>query len=170
MRGEEVEGERGIRKSEEVRYTHPREMAILVTKLYSGPMRSKELVKEIDTVSGATTHSILKKLVEDGFINKIEQSSRNVSYELADKGRSLVEEENIKARDTLVSIVRDLPTQKEIMVDVLLEGMLERLPVGWRREEKRNILREHLKRRIEEVEDDLCKFVTEVEGVGSAYR
>jgi Predicted transcriptional regulators len=170
MRGEEVEGESGIRKGEELRYTHPREMATIVTKLYSGPRRSKELVKEIATVSEATAHSILKKLVEDGFVNKIEQSSRNVSYELADKGRSLVEEENIKARDTLVSIVRDLPTQKEIMVDVLLEGMLERLPAGWGKEEKRNILRGHLKRRIEEAEEDLCTFVTEVEGVGSAYR
>lgn len=170
MRGEDVEGEIEIRKGEEMRYTHPREVATIVTKLYSGPMRSKELVKEIATVSNATVHSILKKLVEDGFINKIEQSSRNVSYELADKGKRLVEEENIKARDTLVSIVRDLPAQKEIMVDVLLEEMLERLPVGWRKEEKRIILRGHLKRRIEEVAEDLCKFVMEVEGVGSAYR
>jgi DNA-binding PadR family transcriptional regulator len=169
MRGEEGEGESGVRKGEEMRYTHPREMATVVTKLYSGPMRSKELVKGIETVSEATAHSILKKLVEDGFINKIEQSRRNVSYELADKGRSLVEEENIKARDTLVSIVRDLPAQKEIMVDVLLEEMLERLPAGWRKEEKRNILRGHLKKRIEEVEEDMCKFVTEVESVESAY-
>lgn len=52
----------------------------------------------------------------------------------------------------------------------LVEGMLERLPAGWRNEEKRNILREHLKRRIDEVEEDLCKFITEVEGVGNAYR
>jgi hypothetical protein len=59
---------------------------------------------------------------------------------------------------------------KEIIVDVLLEEMLERLSVGWRKEEKRIILREHLKRRIEEIEEDLCKFVTEVEGVGNAYR
>jgi DNA-binding PadR family transcriptional regulator len=170
MRGEEVEGESGIRKGEELRYTHPREMATIVTKLYSGPRRSKELVKEIGTVSEATAHSILKKLVEDGFVNKLEQSSRNVSYELADKGRRLVEEEKIKARDTLVDIVRDLPAQKEIMVDVFLEDMLERLPAGWRKEEKRNILREHLKRRIEEAEEDLCTFITEVEGLGSAYR
>jgi DNA-binding PadR family transcriptional regulator len=170
MRDEKAEGESGIRKGEEMRYTHPREMATIVTKLYSGPMRSKELVKKITTVAEATAHSILRKLVEDGFITKIEQSSRNVSYELADKGRNLVEEEKIKARDTLVSIVRDLPTQKEIMVDVLVEGMLERLPIRWRKEEKRNILREHLKRRIEEAEEDLCKFVTEVEGVGSGYR
>ena len=70
-----------------MRYTHPREMATVMTKLYSGPMRSKELVKEITTVSEATAHSILKKLVEDGLIDKIEQSSRNVSYELADKGK-----------------------------------------------------------------------------------
>ncbi len=128
------EGE--IKKGEEMRYTHPREMAIVVTKLYSGPMRSKDLVKKIETVSEATAHSILKKLVEDGFINRIEQSSRNVSYELTDKGRSLVEEENIKARDTLVSIVRDLPTQKEIVVDILVEDMLERLPKEWRTEKK----------------------------------
>lgn len=167
--GEEAEGESGRRKVGEVRYTHPREMAVVVNKLYSGPLRSKELVNELEAVSEATAHSILKKLVEDGFINKIELSSRNVSYELTDKGRTLVEEENIKARDTLVSVVRDLPTQKEIMVDVLLEGMLERLPAGWKNKEKRNILREHLKRRIEEAEEDLCKFVTEVEGVGSAY-
>ncbi len=170
MRGEKAEGESGIREKEEMRYTHPREVATIMTKLYSGPKRSKELVKEIDTVSEATAHSILKKLVEDGFINKIEQSSRNVSYELMDKGRSLVEEENIKARDTLVSIVRDIPTQKEIMVDVLLEGMLERLPARWRKEEKRNILREHLKRRINAAKEDLCELITEVEGVGSAYR
>ena len=97
---------------------------------------SKELVKEIDTVSEATACPILKKLAEDGFINKIEQSSPNVSYELADKGKTLVEEENIKALDTLVSIVRDLPTQKEIVVDVLVEDMLERLPIGWRNEKK----------------------------------
>lgn len=167
--GEEAEGKSGRRNGEEMKYTRPREMATVVTKLYSGPMRSKELVNELGTVSEATAHSILKKLVEDGFINKIALSSRNVSYELTDKGRTLVEEENLKARDTLVSVVRDFPTQKEIMVDVLLEGMLERLPAGWKNEEKRNILREHLKRRIEEAEEDLCKFVTEVEGVGSAY-
>lgn len=157
-------------KGEEMKYSHPREMAIVVNKLYNRTMMSKELVKEIDTVSEATAHSILKKLEEDGFINKIEQSSRNVSYELADKGKRLVEGENIKARDTLVSIVRDIPAQKEIMVDVLVEEMLERLPAGWRNEEKRNILREHLKRRIDAAEQDLCELITEVEGVGSAYR
>jgi len=111
-------------------------MAIVVNKLYNHPWMSKELVKEIDTVSEATACPILKKLAEDGFINKIEQSSPNVSYELADKGKTLVEEENIKALDTLVSIVRDLPTQKEIVVDVLVEDMLERLPIGWRNEKK----------------------------------
>ena len=153
-----------------MRCTHPREMATVMTKLYSGLMRSKELAKETDTVSESTAHSILKKLVEDGLINKIEQSSRNVSYELADKWKRLVEGENIKARDTLVSIVRDIPAQKEIMVDVLVEEMLERLPAGWRNEEKRNILREHLKRRIDAAEQDLCELITEVEGVGSAYR
>jgi DNA-binding PadR family transcriptional regulator len=157
-------------KGEEMKYSHPREMAIVVNKLYNRTMMSKELVKEIDTVSEATAHTILKKLEEDRFINKIEQSSRNVSYELADKGRRLVEEENIKARNTLVSIVRDLPARKEILVDVLLEEMLERLPAGWRNEAKSNILRTHLKRQINVAEGDLCELITEVEGVGSAYR
>jgi DNA-binding PadR family transcriptional regulator len=131
MRGEDVGGESRIRKGEGMRYTHPKEMAIVVNTLYNSPMRSNELIKEIDTVSGATAHSILKKLVEDGFINKIEQSSRNVSYELSDKGRRLLEEKNIKARDTLVSIVRDLPAQKEInpLQNVLLGVPLQALHI-----------------------------------------
>jgi hypothetical protein len=63
MRGEDVGGESRIRKGEGMRYTHPKEMAIVVNTLYNSPMRSNELIKEIDTVSGATAHSILKKLV-----------------------------------------------------------------------------------------------------------
>ena len=131
---------------------HPEAAADIMIELHRGAMRSSNITKGMDSVSEPTIYSTLKELTEQGLIERIERSRRNVIYNLTEKGRKFVEEEHFKARETLMSAVRNLPGQDEIIADVLLEDILEKLPRGWQAPEKRNVLKNALLEEIHGIE------------------
>lgn len=134
--------------------SHTATEAFILTTLYvhEGPMRSKyivEKVRESENISQPTVYSILRDLERRGLIKRIEISPRNVQYELTDMGRRLIEEEYLKARETLLSALRNLRDKDEIVVEILTEEILEELPEEWKRPENIEKIKKILKEEIE---------------------
>ncbi len=137
---------------------HPETAADIMIELHRGAMRSSNITKRMDSVSEPTVYSTLKEMTEQGLVERIERSRRNVIYNLTEKGRKFVEEEHFKARETLMSAVRNLPRQDEIIADVLLEYILEKLPREWQAPEKRNVLKTALLEEIHGIENRMVNL------------
>lgn len=140
-------------------FRYPNEIAEIMMGLYNGSKRSKELPRLVPSVSEPTVYTILKELTEKGFINKNVLGRRNVLYSLTEKGKTLVEEEYLKARETFVSLLRDAPKQKEIIAEVLLEEMLDELPDKWKSPSNKKSLKNYLKNKINEAERDILRLL-----------
>lgn len=135
-----------------MRTPHPKAEALILTMMYEGPIRSRQIVKsvcEVEEVSQPTVYSILKDLERRGLIKRIEISPRNVQYELTDRGRRLIEEEYLKAKETLLSTLRNLQNKNEIVLEILTEEVIKELPEKWKRPESLEKIKRILKEEIE---------------------
>ena len=115
-----------------MRTPHPKAEALILTMMYEGPIRSRQIVKsvcEVEEVSQPTVYSILKDLERRGLIKRIEISPRNVQYELTDRGRRLIEEEYLKAKETLLSTLRNLQNKNEIVLEILTEEVIKEITI-----------------------------------------
>jgi hypothetical protein len=56
------------------------------------------------------------------------------------KVKKLVEEEYLKAKETLVFAIRSNPNHNEIVAEVLAADILEKLPTEWQDSKKRKVL------------------------------
>lgn len=130
-----------------------RVLALILMILYSGPMRSSEIIEEVkkesEELSEQSVYNALKKMQENGLITKNERSPKNVEYTITNKGKDLVNEEYLKARDTLISVIRHSAKHEEILVGVLIADLLEKVPEEWKAPEKTNALRNHFKDQLE---------------------
>lgn len=128
-------------------------LALILMILYSGPMRSSELIKEIrkelEDVSDQSIYNALKKMQETGLIRKVEIGPRNVEYEITEKGKALVEEEYLKTRDTLISLIRHSVRHEEILAEVLIADLLEKVPKGLEDPHMIQVLRNHFRDQLE---------------------
>ncbi|MBU7028572.1 MAG: winged helix DNA-binding protein [Theionarchaea archaeon] len=139
------------------RLTHPEVSADILLQLYgSPPLRSKSLQEKITDVSDQTVYGVLKELVDAGLVDRIERSRRNVIYRLTDKGRRFIEETQLNAEKTLMSLSLDPKKQELILVSILVEGMVKDLPERFQTEDKKSKLKElllqdvdHCRRRLE---------------------
>ena len=133
-------------------YIHPEAEALILISTYESPVRSKRLIEKVqalEDLSQPTIYNILRNLEERGLIQRIQKSRRNVQYELTEKGRRMVEDEQLKARDTLLAAMRNIQDSEEIAFDLILEDVLRDLPEEWRTPEKKKRLRTILKEEIE---------------------
>lgn len=122
---------------------HPAAEATVLTTLYKSRMRSADLVRNVKNnhdLSNPSIYAILKKLEEAGLLHKTKKSARNVYYEISLDGKRLVEEEYLKARETLVFAIRNSPNRNEIIAEALVADLLEKLPLEWQDSEKRKAL------------------------------
>ena len=142
----------GAGNTHKTEYIHPEAEALILVSTYEGPVRSKRLIEKVqaqEDLSQPTIYNILRNLEERGLIRRIEKSRRNVQYELTEKGRKMVEEEQLKARETLLSAVRNIQDPEEIVFSLILEDVLKELPEEWRTPEKKKKLRTLLEEEIE---------------------
>lgn len=140
------------------RLTHPEVSADILLQLYGSPLRSKNLQERITDVSDQTVYSILKELVDAGLVDRIERSRRNVIYQLTDKGRRFIEETQLNAERTLMSLSLDPKKQELILAKILVEDMVKDLPERFQTEDNKRKLREllledidHCRKRIEQL-------------------
>ncbi len=139
------------------RLTHPEVSADILLQLYGSlPLRSKALQERITDVSDQTVYGVLKELVDAGLVDRIERSRRNVIYQLTDKGRRFIEETQLTAERTLMSLSLDPKKQELILVSILVEDMVKELPEKFQTEDKKSKLKElllqdidHCRRRLE---------------------
>ncbi|MGD2247731.1 MAG: winged helix-turn-helix transcriptional regulator [Candidatus Methanofastidiosia archaeon] len=134
------------------RLTHPEVSADILLQLFGSPLRSKNLQERITDVSDQTVYAILKELVDAGLVNRIERSRRNVIYQLTDKGKRFIEETQLNAEKTLMSLSLDPKKQELILASILVEDMVEDLPEKFKTEENKRKLREWL---LEDI--DYCR-------------
>ena len=130
-------------KKKHVVSDHPAAEATVLTTLYKSRMRSADLVKKVKMshdLSGPSIYAIIRRLEAAGLIYKTKKSSRNVFYTIDVDGKTLVEEEYLKARETLVFAVRNSPDRNEIIAEALVADLLEKLPLEWQDSEKRKAL------------------------------
>jgi len=123
-----------------------RVIAAILSMLFNQPMRSKELVnsvrKELEHVSPQMMYPILKKLENDDLIIREEISPKNIQYRISPKGRILVKEEIHKTTETLIAIIRHSVKHQEIIAEVLLADLSEKIDSPKLQDpEKRKILR-----------------------------
>lgn len=133
-------------------YIHPEAEALILVSTYEAPVRSKRLIEKVqalEDLSQPTIYNILRSLEERGLIRRMEKSRRNVQYELTEKGRRMVEEEQLKARDTLLAAMRNVRDSEEIVFDLIVEDVLRDLPEEWRTPEKKKRLRTIVEEEIE---------------------
>ncbi len=147
-------GEEGIGAGDTPKtgYIHPEAEALILVSIYEGPVRSKRLIEKVqalEDLSQPTIYNILRSLEERGLIRRMERSRRNVQYELTEKGRVMVEEEQLKARENLLAAMRNIQNPEEIVFDLILEDVLKDLPEDWRTPEKKKRLRKILEEEIE---------------------
>ena len=140
------------------RLTHPEVSADILLQLYGSPLRSKNLQERISDVSDQTVYSILKELVDAGLVDRIERSRRNVIYQLTDRGRRFIEETQLNAERTLMSLSLDPKKQELILAKILVEDMVKDLPERFQTENNKRKLREllledidHCRKRIEQL-------------------
>lgn len=138
------------------RLMHPEVSADILLHLYGSPLRSKNLQERITDVSDQIVYSVLKELVDAGLVDRIERSRRNVIYQLTDKGRRFIEETQLKAERSLMSLSLDPRRQELILVSVLVEDMVKDLPERFQTEDKKSKLKEllledinHCRKRLE---------------------
>lgn len=144
------------------RLTHPDISADILLQLYgSQPLRSKNLQERITGVHEQTVYGILKELVDVGLVDRIERSKRNVIYQLTDKGRRFIEETQLNAEKTLMSLSLDPKKQEYILVSILVEDMVKDLPERFRTEGKKDKLRELLLEDIDHCRKRLERLVME---------
>ncbi|MBE0517174.1 MAG: helix-turn-helix transcriptional regulator [Methanophagales archaeon] len=144
-------------------YIHPEAEALILVSTYEAPVRSKRLIEKVqalEDLSEPTIYNILRNLDERGLIRRIEKSRRNVQYELTEKGRKMVEEEQLKARETLLAAVRSIQDPEEIVFDLILDDVLKDLPEEWRAPEKKKKLRTILEEEIETAKKRLIRMST----------
>jgi DNA-binding MarR family transcriptional regulator len=133
-------------------YIHPEAEALILISTYESPVRSKRLIEKVqalEDLSQPTVYNILRNLDERGLIQRIQKSRRNVQYELTEKGRKMVEEGQLKARETLLAAMRNIPDQDEIIFELIVEDVLKDLPDEWKSPEKKKKLRRILEEEIE---------------------
>lgn len=156
--GEELIGAGDTHKSE---YIHPEAEALILVATYESPVRSKRLIEKVqalEDLSQPTIYNILRGLEERGLIRRMERSRRNVQYELTEKGRRMVEEEQLKARETLLAAMRNIQDPEEIVFDLILEDVLRELPEEWRTPGKKKKLRMILEEEIEAAKKRLIRI------------
>jgi len=140
------------------------EIAIdIITKLFSGPMRASNIVRSVlenNDVSEPTVYSVLKSLQENGLVEKKEHSCRNVIYRLTDRGKELLEKEKFKAADTILSALRNAPERREILIELLIDDLLKKLPEDWNDEEKKKALKESMSAELDALENRLVRLTT----------
>lgn len=144
-------------------YIHPEAETLILVSTYEAPVRSKRLIEKVqalEDLSEPTIYNILRNLDERGLIRRIEKSRRNVQYELTEKGRKIVEEEQLKARETLLAAVRNIQDPEEIVFDLILDDVLKDLPEEWRAPEKKKKLRTILEEEIETAKKRLIRMST----------
>jgi DNA-binding PadR family transcriptional regulator len=144
-------------------YIHPEAEALILVSTYEAPVRSKRLIEKVqalEDLSEPTIYYILRNLDERGLIRRIEKSRRNVQYELTEKGRKIVEGEQLKARETLLAAVRNIQDPEEIVFDLILDDVLKALPEEWRAPEKKKKLRKILEEEIETAKKRLIRMST----------
>jgi DNA-binding PadR family transcriptional regulator len=133
-------------------YIHPEAEALILVSTYESPVRSNRLIEKVqalEDLSQPTIYNILRSLEERGLIRRMEKSRRNVQYELTENGRRMVEDEQLKARETLLAAMRNIQNSEEIAFDLILEDVLDDLSEEWRTPEKKKRLRTILKEEIE---------------------
>ncbi len=138
------------------------EIAIdIITKLFSGPMRASNIVKgvlETADVSEPTVYAVLKALQEKGLVDKKEHSSRNVVYSLTSAGRRLLEKEKFKAADTVLTALKNIPKRREILLELLLDDILKKLPDDWQEGDKKAALRDSMTMELDALENRLVRL------------
>lgn len=150
MMEEMAEARSGMKR--ETEYIHPEAEALILVSTYESPVRSKRLIEKVqalEDLSQPTVYNILRNLEVRGLIRRVEKSRRNVQYELTKAGRKLVEEEQLKARETLLAAMRNIQNSEEIVFDLILEDVLNDLSEDWRAPEKKKKLRTILEEEIE---------------------
>ena len=131
------------KKEKRVVSNQPDAEALVLTTLYKSGMRSADLVRLVkreQKLSDPSVYLILKRLEKEGFISKIEKSSRNVHYELVPESKKIVEEEYLKARDTLIFAVQSTPNHNEIMAEIIVSDILGKLGPQWQNPSRRKLL------------------------------
>ena len=155
---EELIGASNTHKTE---YIHPEAEALILVSTYESPVRSKRLIEKVqalEDLSQPTIYNILRNLEERGLIRRVEKSRRNVQYELTEAGRKMVEEEQLKARETLLAAMRNIQNSEEIAFDLILENVLNDLSEDWRAPEKKKKLKAILGEEIEAAKKRLVRM------------
>lgn len=144
-------------------FMNPNVAIEVVSLLYYTELRAAALVKqtiESTGVSEPTVYSVLAELQERGFIEKNVRSKRNVTYTLTKEGRKFLQKERFSAVDTMLSSIKSPERRREILVELLMEDMLESLPVEWQREEMKAALRRSMASEIDDVKKRMLRFTS----------
>ena len=146
-------------------FMNPNVAIEVVSLLYYNTLRAAALVKQtIDAtgVSEPTVYSVLAELQERGFVEKNVRSSRNVTYTLTKEGRKFLQKERFSAVDTMLSSIKSPERRREILVELLMEDMLESLPVEWQKEEMKAALRKSMASEIDDVKKRMLRFTSDL--------
>lgn len=106
-------------------------VATILSILFNQPMRSNELVdsvtKELEDVSPQMVYPVLKRLEVEGYIVRNIISPKNIEYAINPKGQVFVKEEISKTRETLITIIRHSIKHQEIIAEVLLADLSDKV-------------------------------------------
>ena len=91
----------------------------------NGKMRAQQLVDNVGPNVGASRsliYSVIDELVENGLIHKDKRSRKIVVYDLTEEGQKLIQENFIKATESLIAMVERSDQSKEIALEILTES------------------------------------------------
>ena len=144
----------------ETQFTNPDVAMDVVARLYYGSKRASALVKETveaTEVSEPTVYSVLTELQKLGVVRKDVRSKRNVTYQLTDSGRGLLEREKFALLDQLLAVAPG-GRRREILLGLLLEDMLHDMPEDWLTQDRQQVLRQATNDEIEDVKRRLLRL------------
>jgi len=141
-------------------FTNPDVAMDVIGRLYYGDRRAAPLVKDTVAATGVsepTVYAVLAELQRAGMVLKTARSKRNVTYQLTQEGKELLQREHFGALDQLLSGA-PASRRRELLLQLLLEDMLEELPAEWRQSDRQGVLRKATSEEIEDVKRRLLRL------------
>ena len=124
----------------------------IVTSLYYGPQRASRLVDMVQQnldVSEPTVYGVLHELADNGFVEKVVRSRRNVTYKLTQNGRDLIQREHFDAIGDILALIKSAKRKRELLIELLIEDITEGLPDDWDTDERRAVLRKSMDEEVD---------------------
>lgn len=115
------------KNNDKIIFKDPKNATDVLLLLMKRKLRWKDIVKELanEEITQPTINNLIQELVEKKLVKRNEISSRNVQYQLSERGLNLIMEEKQKSRDLLFEAFSTKKGEEiQLCIDYIVEWVL----------------------------------------------